>query len=103
MTDPFASVAEHYDIMIDWPARLAAERPFFAWLFQQAQVRRVLDIGCGTGHHARVMAEMGAEVLGIDPSQPMIERAQTLTGGDNPAFFLLGRKPSNHGIKAAGI
>ncbi len=86
MTDPYASVAEYYDIMIDWPARLARERPFFTALFAERPVHRVLDIGCGTGHHARLFAELGARVAGLDPSAPMIARARALTAGDNPAF-----------------
>jgi SAM-dependent methyltransferase len=86
MSDPYASVAEHYDIMIDWPARLARERPFFEALFAENAVKRALDVGCGTGHHSRLFAEMGAKVVGMDPSQPMLESARVLTPGDNPRF-----------------
>jgi SAM-dependent methyltransferase len=87
MTDPFASVAVHYDIMIDWPTRIARERPFFTGLFSEGTVRRVLDVGCGTGHHARLFAELGAETVGIDPSEAMLQRARALTPGDNPTFI----------------
>ena len=37
---------------------------------------RILDVGCGTGHLTAKIAELGAEVLGIDSSQSMIERAR---------------------------
>ncbi len=37
---------------------------------------RILDLGCGTGHHAAQIAETGAEVIGIDASEPMIARAR---------------------------
>ena len=90
MTDPYASVADNYDIMIDWPARLARERPFFAALFAENGVKRVLDIGCGTGHHSRLFAELGVQVTGIDPSGPMLARARALTADDNPRFVLGG-------------
>lgn len=86
MTDPYASVADNYDIMIDWPARLARERPFFAALFAENGVKRALDVGCGTGHHSRLFAELGANVVGIDPSEAMLARAKMLTSGDNPRF-----------------
>lgn len=84
--DPYASVADIYDLMIDWPARLARERSFFVRLFTRRPVHRALDVGCGTGHHARLFAELDAQTLGIDPSGPMIERARALTGGENPRF-----------------
>jgi SAM-dependent methyltransferase len=87
MTDPYASVAENYDIMVDWPARLARERPFFESLFADNGVKRVLDVGCGTGHHARLFAELDTDVVGLDPSGPMIEHARALTPGDNPRFL----------------
>lgn len=90
MSDPFASVAETYDIMIDWPARLARERPFFEALLRERPVQRVLDVGCGTGHHSRMFAEMGAQVLGLDPSEAMIARAWALSQGDNPQFLTNG-------------
>ncbi len=86
MTDPYASIAEVYDIMIDWPARLARERAFFASLFSERPIQRVLDVGCGTGHHTRFFAELGADAIGLDPSAPMLARARTLTVGENPRF-----------------
>ena len=38
-----------------------------------------LDVACGTGRHAVVMAELGYEVLGIDLSAPSIAIAEGLT------------------------
>jgi SAM-dependent methyltransferase len=90
MTDNYAMLAETYDIMVDWPARLARERPFFATLFETIRAKRVLDVGCGTGHHARMFSEFVPEVLGIDPSQPMLDRALAQTEGDMPQFMLGG-------------
>jgi SAM-dependent methyltransferase len=39
---------------------------------------RVLDIGCGYGHTARELARQCRSVLGIEPSQPLWERARQL-------------------------
>lgn len=36
----------------------------------------ILDLGCGTGHLTKTIAESGAHVVGIDSSQPMIEKAR---------------------------
>ena len=37
---------------------------------------RVLDVGCGSGYFSRLLAERGAEVVGIDWSEKMIEMAR---------------------------
>jgi trans-aconitate methyltransferase len=37
---------------------------------------RILDLGCGTGHLTSKIAEGGAEVVGIDSSEAMIEQAR---------------------------
>lgn len=87
MKDAYALVADHYDIMIDWEARLQRERPFFERIIDENRVKRVLDIGCGTGHHTRLFAEIGAQAVGLDPSAAMLARARALTTGDNPYFI----------------
>jgi len=45
-------------------------------LYGQSAVRRVLDLGCGTGGHAVVLAARGYQVVGIDRSAEMLERAR---------------------------
>lgn len=45
--------------------------------------KRALDIGCGEGRFSRLLAELGAEVAGVDLTEPLIERARYLAvGGD---------------------
>ncbi len=41
----------------------------------------VLDLGCGTGHLTRIIAEAGAHAVGIDSSTAMIEQARSLYPG----------------------
>jgi SAM-dependent methyltransferase len=41
----------------------------------------VLDVGCGTGEHARLLASLGHRVLGIDFSARAIERARVRSPG----------------------
>src|SRR5205814_7072190 len=38
-------------------------------------VRRVLDLGCGTGGHAIPLARRGYDVVGVDRSEAMLARA----------------------------
>lgn len=37
---------------------------------------RILDLGCGTGHLTNLIAQTGAEVIGIDNSEEMIAKAK---------------------------
>ncbi len=44
--------------------------------------RRVLDIGCGEGRFSRLLAELGADVTGVDLTEPLIDRARGLAAGN---------------------
>jgi glycine/sarcosine N-methyltransferase len=64
-----------YRKLIAWPKRLAREWAFLEQPFASLPARRLLDLGCGTGEHARFFAERGFEVVGVDVSDTMLERA----------------------------
>jgi SAM-dependent methyltransferase len=44
--------------------------------FSAAPIRRVLDLGCGTGSHAIPLAQRGFEVIGVDRSPGMLAAAR---------------------------
>ena len=51
---------------------------------------RVLDVGCGAGASSRALAARvgaGGQVLGVDISEPLLDRARTLAQQDTPALF----------------
>ena len=48
---------------------------------QRASVCRILDIGCGAGRNASPLAALGAEVVGIDLSWPMLMAAAARPSG----------------------
>ncbi len=72
----------YYDILVDWEKRLAHEAPFFQRVFASARARRVLDCACATGHHARLFARWGLEVIGSDLSPAMVEQARRDAAAD---------------------
>ncbi|WP_093864770.1 class I SAM-dependent methyltransferase [Streptomyces sp. TLI_053] len=43
--------------------------------------RRVLDIGCGTGVFALLLADRGVEVVGVDPARASLDVARAKPGG----------------------
>ena len=51
-------------------------------LAQQLNARRVLDIGCGTGVFALLLADHGIEVVGVDPAQASVKVARSKPGSD---------------------
>ena len=58
--------------------------------------KRALDIGCGEGRFSRLLAGLGAEVTGIDLTEPLIERARELAvGGDS---YVMGDAENLDGI-----
>lgn len=86
----FESEAGRYE---DWYATARgrrverAERALLAWLtgwFPDA--RRLLEIGCGTGHFLDCLAERGAPTIGLDRSPAMLREARRRRG---PCRFVL--------------
>lgn len=78
------ATTNHYSVLdyrklIAWDKRLVREWAFLEKPFASAPARRVLDLGSGTGEHARCFAEKGFEVVGVDVSDAMMARA--LEGG----------------------
>lgn len=57
-----------------WFAQRQGERPFSALIpYERLDDREVLEIGCGTGVHARLLAEAGARVTAIDLTPTAVE------------------------------
>ncbi|MFF3504630.1 class I SAM-dependent methyltransferase [Streptomyces sp. NPDC003247] len=49
---------------------------------EEFAARRVLDIGCGTGVFALLLADRGIEVVGLDPAGASLEVARSRPGGE---------------------
>jgi trans-aconitate methyltransferase len=68
----------------EWDAALYDRQYGFVWrhaidlvaLLSPQPGERVLDVGCGTGHLTALIADRGAETVGIDVSPAMIEQAR---------------------------
>lgn len=51
--------------------------------FYEGEVHHVLDLGCGTGGHAEVLAGLGMSVMGVDRSLSMITAARLKRKADS--------------------
>lgn len=77
-----------YRRLIAWEERIKREWPLLERVLGSAPSRRVLDLGSGTGEHARFLADRGFEVVGIDASPSMIEKSAPETSRGNVRFVL---------------
>jgi len=60
------------------------ETPILFAMLPDLHGKKILDIGCGMGQHAKQYSEMGAEsVLGIDISEKMLEYAREHNSAEN--------------------
>ncbi len=72
--DKFSFEAEIYDYL--WGSKdYSAEVKRLVEIFRGFGVRRVLDIGCGTGGHALTLGGLGYFVVGLDASFNMVRKA----------------------------
>lgn len=55
---------------------------------QEFGAASVLDVGCGTGTFALLLAERGIRVLGVDPAGASVDVAQTKTLADQVAWVV---------------
>ena len=69
--------AEYYDVLYNDKDYISEAR-FIETLLDRyvPGAKRILELGCGTGIHAALLAEKGFSIHGVDMSSSMIEKAQ---------------------------
>jgi SAM-dependent methyltransferase len=65
-----------YRRLIAWPERIRREAPLLEEVLGSGPSKRVLDLGSGTGEHARYLVSQGYEVVGVDASESMVDKAR---------------------------
>src|SRR5438105_4079109 len=59
----------------------------YVGIAEELGARRVLDVGCGTGTFAILLANRGFEVTGVDPALAMLDVARAKPGGDRVCWI----------------
>jgi cyclopropane fatty-acyl-phospholipid synthase-like methyltransferase len=76
----FEKFGEYYDLIYrnikDYENECRTLEQIFT-KFRKKKSRNILDVGCGTGSHALILAKHGCSVVGIDISKMMVEKART--------------------------
>ncbi len=76
----YAQWAESYDD--DGNPLIPLEGPVVREFLGPIAGRTILDLGSGTGRHAIALANLGARVVALDQSKPMLLRARSKPGAD---------------------
>jgi SAM-dependent methyltransferase len=76
--------ASFYDY-IYWDKNYEEECNFIEAIFSKnsIKVKSILDLGCGTGGHALILARRGYKVTGVDRSKEMLKIARDKAKGEN--------------------
>lgn len=72
----YDALADQYDGMTQFSARLDAQRRILEDLLLRYPARRAVDMGCGTGVHTIALAQLGVDVTGVDVSEGMLGKAR---------------------------
>jgi SAM-dependent methyltransferase len=76
-----------YDRLINWNKRLARDLPLILDFAREAGAGGVLDAACGTGRLSWALAAEGLQVVGLDASEAVLEKARGQSGrGATPRF-----------------
>ena len=59
--------------------------------------KSAIDIGCGEGRFSRLLSKLGATVTGVDLTEPLIDRARSLS---NEETYLVGNAETLEGIES---
>jgi len=91
LTDPFRFEAKYYDKIWGLADRYKAEAKFLNQMLKEHGAHGILDLGCGTGGHCIELAKLGYDVVGLDVSELMIEKASEKSSKEGlQAIFILG-------------
>lgn len=74
----YDELSEDYADMIGFSERIKTEGKVFEKIIFDYKISKCLDAGCGVGFHSIILSSLGVDVLGIDISREMIEKARKL-------------------------
>lgn len=87
----FGGYARYYDLFYRDKDYAGEARLVDGWLRAPGSAGgTLLDVGCGSGAHAREFAQLGWVVTGVDLSPAMIALARSKTGPNATGEFLIG-------------
>jgi glycine/sarcosine N-methyltransferase len=86
--DLYEQIAADYSQITGEQGRVGPARAFLTELRRRHPFSSVLDVACGTGLHAVMLAEMGASVTAADISAPMLDLARVRAASASASAYL---------------
>lgn len=86
----YEKLSKYYDLLYGKKDKILAECDFLETIFKkyiQYKPTKILDIGCGTGNHALILADRNYNVVAIDQSTNMIKEAKKKSKKNKVQFF----------------
>jgi SAM-dependent methyltransferase len=80
---------EYYDLLYkdkDYPSECDLIEKIFQD-FSSTPIKKVLDLGCGTGKHSLILSSRGYSVTGVDKSRNMLRHAEDKNNSDKSNFI----------------
>jgi len=88
-----AFYSKYYDNIYENKERDVAQLKIIVSYAKNKKFVKMLDIGCGTGYHVHLLNKMKYDVVGLDKSKHMIEKAQSKY---NDCEFIVGNILENN-------
>lgn len=76
VTDFYDELSGDYADMIDLSTKVEGEREIFKGVVDEYKIAKCLDAGCGVGLYSIILSNLGVDVVGIDISPSIIEKAK---------------------------
>lgn len=73
----YEEIAEHYDDMTRFDDRVQRETDVLKGWVDRFRFRSAVDVACGTGIHAIILAKSGIQTVGADISETMLVKAKS--------------------------
>ncbi|MBA7628024.1 Glycine/sarcosine N-methyltransferase [subsurface metagenome] len=71
----YEKYARYYDLFYERKG-YPKEASFIVKILKRHRCRKIIDVGCGTGRHAIILAKKGYTILGVDISKEMLKIAR---------------------------
>jgi SAM-dependent methyltransferase len=101
--EAYEKLADKYNELIEHkPHNAYYDRPNTLSLLPELHSKKVLDAGCGPGKYAEILMNQGAEVMGLDISPKMVQKAKE-RNQEKGQFFVHDLNAHLHMINDASI